>query len=184
MRRRLGLATIEPGKVLSTWFVKRDDLPANAPRNATPPAGLSVLMYDSATGGAVERDLLTGFGKPVGVAISHGNVYVADAANNRIVTARLDTLLSAAQPASATSAKVFAQIDSPDLLAADSSGALYTRCGKTGFCRIGVDGKVTPLANDFYDARGVALDETRHVLYVIDRAAAGATRYVRALPLQ
>jgi hypothetical protein len=47
-----------------------------------------------------------------------------------------------------------------------------------------VDGKVTPLANDFYDARGVALDETRHVLYVIDRAAAGATRYVRALPLQ
>jgi sugar lactone lactonase YvrE len=125
---------IEPGKVLSTWFVKRDDLPANAPRNATPPAGLSVLMYDSATGGAVERDLLTGFGKPVGVAISHGNVYVADAANNRIVTARLDTLLSAAQPASATSAKVFAQIApptaaarfTPDAVKPVSAGSAWT----------------------------------------------------------
>ncbi|GAB2916733.1 hypothetical protein GCM10027093_64070 [Paraburkholderia jirisanensis] len=180
VRRRLGLAVIAPGKVLSTWFVKRDDQPANAPHSA----GLSVLMYDTTTGGAVERDLLTGFGKPVGVAIAHGNVYVADAANNRIVTARLDTLLAAAQPAPAASATVFAQVDSPDLLAADSSGALYTKCGKTGFCRIGPDGKLTQLANDFHDARGVALDESRHTLYVVDRAAAGGTSYVRSLPLR
>jgi DNA-binding beta-propeller fold protein YncE len=159
-RRRLGLAVLAPDQVLSTWFVKS----GNAPQYG----GLSLLTYDPATGRATEQDWLTGLAKPVGVAVAGGNVYVSDEAGNRILKARIDTLRAAPQPASA--ATVVAHIDGPDLLAASHDGTLYTKCGKTGFCTIAADGTVTQIANDFHDARGVALDETRGVLYVIDRA--------------
>lgn len=173
-RRRLGLAVLAPGKVLSTWLVKNGSAPQYG--------GLSLLTYDAATGNATERDVMTGFAKPVGVVVSGGQVFVADEAGNKIVSARIDALLAAPQPAAAGT--VFAQIDSPDLLAADSSGTLYTKCNRSGLCRIAPNGAVTVLANDFHDARGVALDESRRVLYAVDRAAAGGTSYVRILPLR
>ncbi|GAB7523992.1 hypothetical protein [Paraburkholderia sp. 2C] len=195
VRRRLGLAVLEPGQVLSTWFVKQ----GNAPQYG----GLSLLRYDAATGRATEQTWMTGLVKPVGVAVANGNVYVSDEANNRILTARVDALRAA--PQAASSATVVAQVDGPDLLAASRDGTLYTKCGKHGFCRIAADGTVTQLANDFNDARGVALDETRHVLYVVDRGNAskqmsdmkdakdakdakesqrGSTSEVRVLPLR
>ncbi|MFL9983628.1 hypothetical protein [Paraburkholderia sediminicola] len=46
------------------------------------------------------------------------------------------------------------------------------------------DGAVSVLANDFQDARGVAVDAPRHQLYAIDRApGTGGTSYVRIFPL-
>ena len=191
-RRRLGLAVLGPGQVLSTWFVKQGSAPQYG--------GLSLISYDEATGRATEQTWMTGLVKPVGVAVANGNVYVSDEANNRILKARIDTLRAAPQPAS--SAMVVAQVDGPDLLAAGHDGTLYTKCGKHGFCGIAADGTVTQLANDFNDARGVALDETRHVLYVVDRGNAstnmndmkdtkdtkesksGSTSEVRVLPLR
>jgi DNA-binding beta-propeller fold protein YncE len=160
VRRRLGLALLAPGQVLSTWFVKQ----GNAPQYG----GLSIVTYDAATDRAAERDLMTGLVKPVGVVFANGYIYVTDQATNRILKARADTLLAAPQPAS--SAKVVASIDRPDLLAASHDGTLYTKCGTHGFCKIASDGTVTQLANDFHNARGVAIDETRKLLYVIDRA--------------
>jgi DNA-binding beta-propeller fold protein YncE len=187
VRRRLGLAVLAPGQVLSTWFVKQ----GNAPQYG----GLSLLTYDATTGRATEQDWLTGLVKPVGVAVADGNVYVSDEAGNRILKARIDALRVA--PQSASSATVVARIDGPDLLAAGRDGTLYTKCGKSGVCKIAADGTVTQLANDFRDARGVALDETRDVLYVIDRAketkdgkdanaaqSGGSTSEVRVLPLR
>jgi DNA-binding beta-propeller fold protein YncE len=162
VRRRLGLAVLGPGQVLSTWFVKQ----GNAPQYG----GLSLISYDASTGRATEQTWMTGLVKPVGVAVANGNVYVSDEANNRILKARIDALRTAPQPAS--SATVVAQIDGPDLLAAGRDGTLYTKCSEHGFCRIAADGTVTQLANDFNDARGVALDETRHVVYVVDRGNA------------
>lgn len=159
-RRRLGLVVLGPGQVLSTWFVKQ----GNAPQFG----GLSLITYDAASGRATEQIWMTGLIKPVGVAVANGKVYVGDEADNRILEARIDTLRAAPQPAS--SATVVAQIAGPDLLAAGHDGTLYTKCGKHGFCRIATDGTVTQLAGDFNDARGVALDETRNVLYVVDRA--------------
>ncbi|MEJ0002833.1 MAG: hypothetical protein WDN30_03450 [Pararobbsia sp.] len=58
-RRRLGLVDIGAQRVLSTWFVKHAGEPATG--------GLSMLTYDESLGAAVERDLVTGFDKPVGV---------------------------------------------------------------------------------------------------------------------
>lgn len=72
----------------------------------------------------------------------------------------------------------------PDLMAVDAGGKLYTQCNATGLCRIAPDDTISVLANDFQDARGVAVDAPRGRLYAIDRAAsASATSYVRSFPL-
>jgi hypothetical protein len=70
-------------------------------------------------------------------------------------------------------------------MAIDESGALYTHCNGTGLCRIAPDATVSVMANDFQDARGVAIDATRHVLYVVDRAySASGTSKLRVFPIK
>ncbi len=174
-RRRLGLAVIGDGKVLSSWFIKAGKAP--------PSGGVSLVTYDPSSHVAVERDLLAGLGKPVGITVKGDTLFVADQEQNVIVKASLGALLSASGPA--TSAATVAHVDGPDLLAIDDSGALYTKCNPTGLCRIAPDGTVTIVANDFQDARGVAIDSGHHALYVIDRAhSASGTSYVRTIPLK
>jgi hypothetical protein len=173
-RRRLGLISIGSNRLLSTWFIKLGSNP--------PQGGLSLITYDPNAHTAVERDLLTGLGKPVGVAVSGDAVYVSDQANNDIVKSSLSALLGGSQ-AVAPGAQ-FAQVNSPDLMAVDASGTLYTKCNTTGLCRIAPDGTLSLLANDFQDARGVAVDAPRHLLYAVDRAGStGGTSYVRIFPL-
>lgn len=174
-RRRLGLVAIGSNRLLSTWFIKNGSNP--------PQGALSLITYDPATQSAVERDLLTGLGKPVGIAIAGDIVYVSDQANNNIVEANLNTLLGAPQPV--TLRTVYVQIDGPDLLAAAPDGSLYTKCNATGLCRIAQDGTVSVLANDLRNARGVAVDVLRGKVYAIDRANHdGSTSYLRILPLK
>jgi hypothetical protein len=173
-RRRLGLISIGSNRLLSTWFVKIGSNP--------PQGGLSLITYSPGVHTAVERDLLTGLGKPVGIAVSGDTVYVSDQANNDIVKSSLSALLGGSQAVAPGAA--FAQINSPDLVAADAGGTLYTKCNSTGLCRIAPDGTISLLANDFQDARGVAVDTPRHLLYAIDRAgSASGTSYVRIFPL-
>ncbi len=174
VRRRLGLIELAPGQLLSTWFIKTGNNP--------PQGALSLVTYDEATHTATERDLLTGLGKPVGIAISGGNVFVSDQANGNIVKANLSALLSSPQPLTPT---VFARVDSPDLMTVDSEGRLYTKCNKNGLCEIAPDGTVSVIANDFQDARGVAIDAAHHVLYAVDRGpSSGGTSYVRSFPIK
>ncbi|HEY4298452.1 MAG TPA: hypothetical protein VGM85_18410 [Paraburkholderia sp.] len=173
-RRRLGLLSIGSNRLLSTWFVKNGSNP--------PQGALSLITYDPNTHTAIERDLLTGLGKPVGIAVSGDTVYVSDQANNNIVKASLTALLGASQ--AVTPGATFVRITSPDLMAVDPHGTLYTKCNATGLCRIAPDGTVSVTANDFQDARGVAVDAPRGKLYVIDRAgSAGGSSYVRIFPL-
>jgi DNA-binding beta-propeller fold protein YncE len=175
LRRRLGLTVIGDGKMLSSWFVKAG--------NAPPRGGVSIVTYDPSTHAAVERDLLTGLGKPVGMAVKGDTLFVADQEQNVIVKASLGALLSASGPA--TSAAIQAHIDGPDLMAIDDGGTLYTKCTPTGLCKVAPDGTVSVIANDFQDARGMAIDAGHHVLYVIDRAhSASGTSYVRTVPLK
>jgi DNA-binding beta-propeller fold protein YncE len=174
-RRRLGLLAMGPGQLLSTWFIKNGDSP--------PQGGLSLVSYDEASHTATERDLMTGLGKPVGVVVWNGNVFVADQANNNIVRASLSALLGSSEAVTPTVA--IARIDSPDLLAVDTQGKLYTKCNKSGLCEIAPDGTVRVLSNDFQTARGVAVDARHHLLYAIDRGpSAGGTSYMRTFPLK
>ena len=138
--------------MLSTWFIKNGSNP--------PQGGLSLITYDLAAHTAVERDLLTGLGKPVGIAVSGDTVYVSDQANNDIVKATLSTLLAASQPV--RPARRSRRSTAPTCMAADADGTLYTKCNATGLCRIAPDGTISLLANDFQDARGVAVDAARH----------------------
>ncbi|MFM0085963.1 hypothetical protein PQR46_03340 [Paraburkholderia sediminicola] len=70
------------------------------------------------------------------------------------------------------------------LISIGAGGTLYTKCNTTGLFRIAPDGTISVLANDFQDARGVAVDAPRHQLYAIDRApGTGGTSYVRIFPL-
>jgi hypothetical protein len=174
-RRRLGLTVIGDGKLLSSWFIKAGKAP--------PRGGVSLVTYDPSTHVAVERDLLAGLGKPVGMAVKGDTLFVADQDQNLIVKASLGALSSTSGPA--TSAATLAHIHGPDLMAIDDSGALYTKCNPTGLCKVAPDGTVSVIANDFQDARGVAIDSGRHVLYVVDRAhSASGTSYVRTIPLK
>ncbi|WP_321910953.1 hypothetical protein [Paraburkholderia sp. J11-2] len=174
-RRRLGLVSIGPGRALSSWFIKRENEP--------PTGGVSLVSYDLTTYAATERDLVSGLAKPVGIAVHGGALFVADQGAGEILRYDLAELL--AKPEPSHSGTAFAKIESPDLLAADASGALYTKCGAHGFCRITPDGTVSSLADDFQDARGVAVDETRHVVLVVDRAkgANATTSAIRAFAL-
>ena len=174
-RRRLGLLALGSGQLLSTWFVKNGDNP--------PQGGLSLVTYDEATHTATERDLMTGLGKPVGVVVWDGNVFVSDQASNTIVKANLSALLSSPEPATPT--VVVAKIASPDLMAVDAAGKLYTKCDRSGLCEIAQDGTVRLLADDFQTARGVAVDAQHHLLYAVDRAtSASGTSYVRTFPIK
>ena len=164
-RRRLGLAAVAPGQVLSSWFVKNGNAPLQG--------GLSLITYDMQTHSATERDVLVGLVKPVGVAIFHDDVFITDQAANRLVKVNLSALLQSAQPLTADKAIAVAQVEAPDLLAVDGSGHLYTKCGKTGVCRFTANGDVTVLANDMTDARGVVFDETHTQMDVVDRAKSG-----------
>ena len=174
-RRRLGLASIGQGRALSSWFVKVGSQP--------PAGGVSLVRYDISTYAAVEHDLILGLAKPVGIAVQGDMLYVADQRNNMILRYDLTALLAALSPS--RGGTPFTRIESPDLLAVDRTGTLYTKCHAHGFCSIAPDGTVTGLENDFQDARGVAVDDMRHVLYVVDRAkpASGETSAIHLIPL-
>lgn len=173
-RRRLGLATLGTRKILSTWFVKNGNSPATG--------GLSLITYDVSSHAASERNLLTGLAKPVGVAVQGDTVLISDQTDNMILETSLSGLINHTQPGG-LSTKVI-KINGPDLLSIDSNGTLYTKCNATAVCKISPDESVTVIANDFDDARGVAIDRTHHVLYVIDRSkSADSGSALRAIPL-
>jgi len=173
-RRRLGLAVVGPGQFLSTWFVKNEGHPAQG--------GLSLITYDAASGKAQERDVMSGLGKPIGVAVLGDQVFVSDQADNTIVGASLAALLRSTQAIAPTD--IVARVNDPDLMAVDENATLHTKCDTHSVCQIASNGAVTILAGDFHDARGVAIDPTRHLLYVVDRAAAGRTSYERMYRLK
>jgi DNA-binding beta-propeller fold protein YncE len=173
-RRRLGLSAIGAGRLLSTWFVKNGNAPATG--------GLSLITYDESAHTASEHNLLTGLAKPVGIAVQGDTVFISDQANNMILKTSLSGLINHAQAGGLNTTVI--KINGPDLLTIDSNGALYTKCNSTAVCRISPDNSVAVIANDFEDARGVAIDPGHHLLYVIDRqkSASGAST-LRSIPL-
>lgn len=173
-RRRLGLAVIGPGRLLSTWFVKEGSAPATG--------GVSLITYDESTHAASEHNVLSGLAKPVGIVLRGDAVSISDQGNNMILRTSLAGLLDHSQAGGLKTQVV--KINGPDLLAIDTSGALYTKCNATAVCRITPDNTVTEVANGFDDARGVAIDPLHHSLYVVDRAkGANGASILRIIPL-
>jgi hypothetical protein len=173
-RRRLGLVDIGTGKLLSTWFIKNGSAPATG--------GVSLITYDESTHAASEHNLLSGLAKPVGIVVQGDAVFISDQANNMILKTSLSGLINHNQAGGMNTTVI--KISGPDLLAIDAAGTLYTKCNSTAVCRISPDNHVAELANDFEDARGVAVDTQRHLLYAIDRAkSANGVSTLRNIPL-
>ncbi|AET94581.1 NHL repeat containing protein (plasmid) [Burkholderia sp. YI23] len=171
-RRRLGLLVLDGGTFLSSWFVKEGDAPARG--------GVSVITRGTAPRQVIERDIVTGLAKPVGLAAVADALYISDQAANRIYQVDLQAARAASAPVPASD--VFATVDAPDLLAASPDGTLYTKCGAHAVCSISKRGRPAVIADGIGAPRGVAVDVARKRLIVVDRASAsdkaGALRVV------
>lgn len=125
---------------------------------------------------------MTGLAKPVGIAVQNDAVFISDQSDNMILTTSLSKLINRAQPGGLNTKVI--KINGPGLLTIDSNGTLYTKYNSTAVCRINPDESVAVTANDFEDARGVAIDPAHHALYVIDRPkSADSASTLRVIPL-
>ncbi|WP_144063566.1 NHL repeat-containing protein [Caballeronia insecticola] len=174
-RRRLGLLVIDGGTFLSSWFAKEGSAPAAG--------GVSVITRGTAPGQVTERDIVTGLGKPVGLATVGDTLYISDQAANRIYKVDLQAARAANAPLAASD--VFATVDAPDLMAASPDGTLYTKCGAHAVCSISTRGRPTVIAADLDAPRGVAVDVARKRLVVVDRSSTpGKPSALRVLPIR
>ncbi|KND61849.1 hypothetical protein BVER_05901 [Candidatus Burkholderia verschuerenii] len=160
-RRRLGLVVLDGGTFLSSWFAKEGDAPAAG--------GVSMIPRGEPPGSVKERDIVTGLGKPVGLAVLDDTLFISDQAANRIV--KVDLLEARTASAPIEAGDVFANVDAPDLLAAAPDGTLYTKCGAHALCKFSKRGRATVIAGDFDQPRGVAVDAARKRLVAVDRAS-------------
>ncbi|KND55983.1 hypothetical protein BPUN_1694 [Candidatus Paraburkholderia kirkii] len=174
-RRRLGLLVLDGGTFLSSWFVKEGSAP--------PAGGVSVITRGAAPGQVIERDIVTGLGKPVGLAAAGDMLYISDQAANRIYKMDLQTARAASAPIAASD--VFATVDAPDLLAATPDGTLYTKCGAHAVCNFSKCGRPTVIADDLDAPRGVAVDVARKRLVAVDRSGTpDKPSSLRVLPIK
>jgi glucose/arabinose dehydrogenase len=174
-RRRLGLLVLDGGTFLSSWFVKEG--------NAPPVGGVSVVTRGAAPRQVTERDIVTGLGKPVGLATVGDQLYISDQAANRIYKVDLQAARAANAPVPASD--VFATVEAPDLLAASPDGTLYTKCGAHAVCRFSKRGRATVIADDLDSPRGVAVDVARKRLVAVDRSGApDKPSSLRVLPIK
>jgi hypothetical protein len=174
-RRRLGLYVLDGGTYLSSWFAKEGSAPAAG--------GVSVITRGATPGSVTERDIVTGLGKPVGIAIVGDTLFISDQAANRIVKVDWQAARVASAPVQASD--TFVTVDAPDLLAAAPDGTLYTKCGAHGMCSFSKRGRPTVIAGDLDEPRGVAVDVARKRLVAVDRASAKeGTSYLRVWPIR
>ncbi|MDR5796559.1 hypothetical protein QCE49_24555 [Caballeronia sp. LZ008] len=161
-RRRVGLLVLDGGTFLSSWFMEEGGAPAEG--------GVSVITRGTAPRQVIERDIVTGLGKPVGLATVGDTLYISDQAANRIYQVDLQSARAASAPVPASD--VFATVDAPDLMAATPDGRLFTKCGAHAVCSISKRGRATVIADDLQSPRGVAVDVARKRLVVVDRSSA------------
>ena len=179
-KRRLGLISIGNGRLLSTWVMKQ--------ASGQTTGGVSLLLYHKPMSikspltsiAAVERDVVLGLGKPVGIAQSGDFVYISDQTMNHIIKVRLQDI--SAQGGHAASSQIVAQLSAPDLMSVDGRGDLYTKCEAHDVCRITPTGEVSIEADGLHDPRGVAIDRSGRQLYVVDRAPRGQPSSIRIIP--
>ena len=152
---------------------------ARGPDGALYVAYFTVIGHDH-KGGLAKLDLAKGetdlamanLVKPVGVAATAGGVFVADQESNTVYALRAGAVTSYATG-----------LQSADLLTVLPDGSLVTG-GKAGVVsKIGIDGRVTIVAQGFDQVRGIAYDPDGKRLFVVDHSKAAPHRlHIVALP--
>ncbi len=88
---------LDGGTFLSSWFSKEGSAPATG--------GVSMITRGETPGSVIERELVTGLGKPVGLALVGDILYISDQVANRI--AKVDLLAARTAEAPVVAAETF-----------------------------------------------------------------------------
>ncbi len=171
LRRRIGITTAPDGALLNGWFIK---------------GGSGTVSQLTVTGQqAVEKDLITGLGKPVGLAAVNDTIYVSDQNTGNVLAFSLST--ARAKAATLGDGKVvatFTTLDGIDLMTAAADGTLFF--GGTGgkLFKVSPTGAVSTLATGWPKIKGVTYDEANRRLFAaVSAADATSTPTVRIIPI-
>lgn len=171
LRRRIGITTTPDGALLDGWFIK----------------GGSGAVSELRTSGtsASERELITGLGKPVGLAVVGDAIYVSDQNTGNVLSfslakARAQALTLADGKQIAT----FTTLDGIDLMTVASDGTLFFGGSGGKLFRISPKGETSVVASGWPKIKGVAYDENHRRLFVAVAAAdANSQASVRIVPI-
>lgn len=174
VRRRMGITTTPDGKLLDSWF------------NGGKGIGTGTVSLLTVTGSAAsESDLITGMGKPVGLAVAGDTLYVNDQNAGKLLSYSWSGVL--AKPATLDDGTLVAEFttsDGIDLMTAASDGTLFFGGSGGKLFQVSPQGKVSELASGWPKIIGVAYDEAHRRLFAaVGAADAGSTSSVRIVPI-
>ncbi|QIL74306.1 hypothetical protein G7048_27990 (plasmid) [Diaphorobacter sp. HDW4B] len=171
LRRRIGITTTPDGALLDGWFIKGGS------------GAVSELKLSGTT--ASERELITGLGKPVGLAVVGDTIYVSDQNTGNVLSYSLAKVR--ATPATLADGKViatFTTLDGIDLMTAASDGTLFFGGSGGKLFRISPKGETSVVASGWPKIKGVAYDENHRRLFVaVGAADAKSQPSVRIVPI-
>jgi hypothetical protein len=171
-RRRIGLWPVRTNTYVVSWFIQQEGR-----GDASRQGGVSLLTIDPKTTPltGVERDLVTGLDKPVGVAVRGNVLYVGDQSTRKIYTGDLAQLTST--PGRADALKLLATADN-DQFTLGANGDLFTGGHDGAIRRISAAGAVSVFAQGFQSIRGVAFDAGHRRLFAVEYARGTSTLHV------
>lgn len=191
-RRRIDVTVTANGEIIDNWFISPPS------PNATSTNG-SVSLLSVTGGAATEREIVTGFSKPVGTVVVGRTLYVADQTTGRLSSFALDAVLATPQTASQGTllASFTADLSVPtndniDLMTADAAGNLYLGGRGGRLYRVtpaGVRTEIDSLNNasnpGLLQIRGMAVDNQNRRLFVVVHTTdvARAANALRIYPL-
>lgn len=175
-RRRIGIIATPDGALIDGWF--------EGPGSV---GHVSEVTLDGA-GGASERELITGLGKPTGLALVGDWLYVSDQFSGEVRRHSLADLRARATPAQADDGELFIAFtpsDSLDLMTAATDGTLYFGGGGALYQVGPAVGESRKLAEGWPGIFGVALDAANKRLFAAVKAEqAGGPASIRIVPLE
>ncbi|WP_353234589.1 hypothetical protein [Diaphorobacter ruginosibacter] len=171
LRRRIGLTTTPDGALLDGWFIK---------------GGSGAVSELTLSGSAAsEHELITGLGKPVGLAVVGDTIYVSDQNSGNVLSYSLSKVR--ANPATLADGKLiatFTTLDGIDLMAAASDGTLFFGGSGGKLFRISPKGETSVIASGWPKIKGVAYDENNRRLFAAVAAAdASSDASIRIVPV-
>lgn len=174
-RRRIGIIAAPDGTLIDGWFAGPGSV-----------GHVSEVTLDGA-GGASERELITGLGKPTGLALVGDWLYVSDQFSGELRRYSLADLRARATPAQPEDGELFIAFtpsDSLDLMVAATDGTLYFGGGGTLYQVGPAVGQSKKLAEGWPGILGVALDAANKRLFAAVKAeVADGPASIRIVPL-
>lgn len=162
-RRRLGLTLGPGGALYAAYFVHGEDHEHHG--------AISRIGID---GG--ELDVVADLRKPVGVVAGLEVLFFSDQERDEVLGVPLSDLTAPPE--------ILAHVERPDLVTASADGSIFVTSEDGSVARIGPEGTTEVVASGLAAARGVALDETGHRLFVSEHGETAAERRIRVFVLR